>query len=285
MQSAAILSDLARGDAHAAGRLLPLVYDELRKLAAARMAEQAPGNTLDPTALVHGAYLRLVGPANAVRWDIRGDFFAAAAEVTRRTLVEAAQPAAPDPRSDLVALGAALSKLATVDPQASKLVELRDFTGFSGAEAAQALGISPARKRFLREARSFAKVRHESVVQVHAVEEQPLPYLVMELIPGEIRKTAGRSRSPPRSAQHGRTAGGRPGHTGVAFLMGEATPRSGLSAENVNTLCSLRELLSGDRIAVTRYRHGRGKLERLSPRPDARDGGADARWRFRPPAR
>jgi ECF sigma factor len=86
-----ILSDLARGDAHAAGQLLPLVYEELRKLAAARMAEEAPGNTLDATALVHQAYLRLVGPADAARWDNRGHFFAAAAEAMRRILVEAAR--------------------------------------------------------------------------------------------------------------------------------------------------------------------------------------------------
>ena len=86
-----ILSDLAQGDAQAAGQLLPLVYDELRKLAAARMAEEAPGNTLNATALVHEAYLRLVGPADAARWDNRGHFFAAAAEAMRRILVEAAR--------------------------------------------------------------------------------------------------------------------------------------------------------------------------------------------------
>ena len=158
-----ILSDLAQGDAHAAGQLLPLVYEELRKLAAARMAEEAPGNTLDATALVHEAYLRLVEPADAARWDNRGHFFAAAAEAMRRILVEAArrkqrekhggdrtrldldaaQSVAPDPRHDLVALDAALTRLEAEDPQAAKLVELRHFTGLSIAEAAQALGISP----------------------------------------------------------------------------------------------------------------------------------------------
>jgi RNA polymerase sigma factor (TIGR02999 family) len=158
-----ILSDLAQGDAHAAGQLLPLVYDELRKLAAARMAEEAPGNTLDATALVHEAYLRLVGPADAARWDSRGHFFAAAAQAMRRILVEAArrkrrarhggdrqrlplgaaQPAAPDARHDLVALDAALTRLAAEDPQAARLVELRHFTGLSVAEAARALGIAP----------------------------------------------------------------------------------------------------------------------------------------------
>src|SRR3979490_1002970 len=84
-----ILSDLSQGDAHAAGQLLPLVYDELRKLAAARMAEEAPGNTLNATALVHEAYLRLVGPEDAACWDNRGHFFAAAALAMRRILVEA----------------------------------------------------------------------------------------------------------------------------------------------------------------------------------------------------
>ena len=86
-----ILADLAKGDTHAAEELLPLVYEELRKLAAARMAEEAPGNTLNATALVHEAYLRLVEPADAARWDNRGHFFAAAAEAMRRILVEAAR--------------------------------------------------------------------------------------------------------------------------------------------------------------------------------------------------
>jgi RNA polymerase sigma factor (TIGR02999 family) len=158
-----LLSDLAGGDTHAAARLLPLVYDELRKLAAARMAEETPGNTLSATALVHEAYLRLVGPEDTPRWDSRGHFFAAAAAAMRRILVDAARrrkrekhggdlaridldaaaPAAPEPRDDLVALDAALTRLATVDPQAAKLVELRHFTGLSVQEAAQALGISP----------------------------------------------------------------------------------------------------------------------------------------------
>jgi RNA polymerase sigma factor (TIGR02999 family) len=158
-----ILSALAGGDAHAARQLLPLVYDELRKLAAARMAEEAPGNTLNATALVHEAYLRLVGPEGTPRWDSRGHFFAAAAEAMRRILVDAArrkrrdkhggdrhrldleavQPTVSAPRDDLVALDAALTKLAAQDPQAAKLVELRQFTGLSVTDAAQALGISP----------------------------------------------------------------------------------------------------------------------------------------------
>jgi RNA polymerase sigma factor (TIGR02999 family) len=158
-----ILSDLAQGDAQAAGQLLPLVYEELRKLAGARMAQEAPGHTLNATALVHEAYLRLVGPAAASRWDNRGHFFAAAAEAMRRILVEnarrkqrekhggnrqridldAAQPAAPDARHDLVALDDALTRLEAEDPQAAKLVELRHFTGLSVEESALALGISP----------------------------------------------------------------------------------------------------------------------------------------------
>src|SRR5271167_1871164 len=86
-----ILSDLAQGRAHAAEQLLPLVYEELRKLAAARMAEEAPGNTLNATALVHEAYLRLVGPADAARWENRRHFFAAAAEAMRRILIDNAR--------------------------------------------------------------------------------------------------------------------------------------------------------------------------------------------------
>src|SRR5438067_2847751 len=158
-----ILSTAAAGDPKAAAELLPLVYDELRKLAAARMAAESPGQTLQPTALVHEAYLRLVGAGDANRWDNRGHFFAAAAEAMRRILVDAARrkqrdkhggdrhrvdldaaaPAAPDPRHDLLALDAALTRLTVEDPQAARLVELRHFAGLSVAEAAQALGVSP----------------------------------------------------------------------------------------------------------------------------------------------
>jgi RNA polymerase sigma factor (TIGR02999 family) len=158
-----LLDAAAAGDRRAAADLLPLVYDELRQLAAARMAAESPDHTLQPTALVHEAYLRLVGPADEHRWEGRGHFFAAAAEAMRRILVDAARrkrrekhggdrnrvdldaasPAAPDPRHDLVALDAALTRLAAEDPQAARLVELRHFAGLSVAEAAQALGISP----------------------------------------------------------------------------------------------------------------------------------------------
>jgi RNA polymerase sigma factor (TIGR02999 family) len=163
-----LLDAAAAGDRQAAADLLPLVYDELRKLAAARMAAEAPGQTLQPTALVHEAYLRLVGPiapgeSPGATFAGRGHFFAAAAEAMRRILVDAARrrqrekhggdrnrvdlraaaPAAPDPRHDLIALDAALTRLADEDPEAARLVELRHFTGLSVAEAAQALGVSP----------------------------------------------------------------------------------------------------------------------------------------------
>src|SRR5438874_9090400 len=131
-----ILSNLAQGDAHPAGQLLPLVYEELRKLAAARLAEEAPGNTLDATALVHEAYMRLVGPADEARWENRGHFFAAAATAMRRVLIERARrkqraahgggrqrqelhpelAAAPAQDDDLLALDAALARLAERDP-------------------------------------------------------------------------------------------------------------------------------------------------------------------------
>jgi RNA polymerase sigma factor (TIGR02999 family) len=166
----AVMSDVTRlldaaaaGDRQAAADLLPLVYDELRQLAAARMAREAPGHTLDATALVHEAYLRLIGPADAARWDGRGHFFAAAAEAMRRILVESArrkyspkhggplrrQPidpadlAAPESSADLLALDEALDKLAAVDPQAAELVKLRYFAGLTIPQAAAALGVSP----------------------------------------------------------------------------------------------------------------------------------------------
>lgn len=159
-----ILNAITEGDPSAASQLLPLVYDELRKLAAQRLAHQAPGQTLQPTALVHEAYLRLVRDPEGHDWDSRGHFFAAAAEAMRRILVEnarrksrykhggglmrhnldAAEPEAePEVREDLVALDEALTKLAATDPQAARLVELRYFAGLSIPEAAKALGVSP----------------------------------------------------------------------------------------------------------------------------------------------
>jgi RNA polymerase sigma factor (TIGR02999 family) len=159
-----ILSAVEQGDPQAASQLLPLVYDELRKLAAHRLAHQAPGQTLQPTALVHEAYLRLVGDIEGSDWDSRGHFFAAAAEAMRRILVEnarrkgrrkrgggltridldaAEQVAAPEIREDLLALDEALTKLTSVDAQAAQLVQLRYFAGLSIPEAAKALGVSP----------------------------------------------------------------------------------------------------------------------------------------------
>jgi RNA polymerase sigma factor (TIGR02999 family) len=159
-----ILSAIEQGDPNAASQLLPLVYDELRQLAAHRLAHENPGQTLQPTALVHEAYLRLVGGEHEAHWDNRGHFFAAAAEAMRRILVEnarrkgrhkrggdrtrrdldaAEQVAVPEIREDLVALDEALTKLASVDPQGAQLVQLRYFAGLSIPEAAETLGVSP----------------------------------------------------------------------------------------------------------------------------------------------
>jgi RNA polymerase sigma factor (TIGR02999 family) len=157
-----VLEAVRRGDEGAAARLLPLVYDELRRLAAARLAREAPGHTLDATALVHEAYLR-VAEADP-HFDNRGHFFSAAAEAMRRILVDAARRkkagkhggglnrhdaadlpiAAPEPAEDLVALDAALDQLAAVDPPKAELVKMRYFAGLTIEEAADALGISAA---------------------------------------------------------------------------------------------------------------------------------------------
>jgi RNA polymerase sigma factor (TIGR02999 family) len=157
-----LLDAAAAGDRRAAADLLPLVYDELRQLAAARMAAEVPGHTLDATALVHEAYLRLVGPADAARWENRAHFFAAAAEAMRRILVEAARRKArvrhggdrgrvplPDDLAgragggeDLVAVSEALDRLAAADPQAAELVKLHYFAGLTVEQAAAALGVS-----------------------------------------------------------------------------------------------------------------------------------------------
>jgi RNA polymerase sigma factor (TIGR02999 family) len=159
-----ILSAIDQGDPHAAEQLLPLVYDQLRRLAARRLSREAPGQTLTATALVHEAYLRLVGGGEAPHWDGRGHFFAAAAEAMRRILVEGArrkrshkhggglarqpldeaQVAAPEAPEDLLALDEALDKLAARDPAKAELVKLRYFAGLTIEQAAKALGISPA---------------------------------------------------------------------------------------------------------------------------------------------
>ena len=151
-----------RGDRQAAADLLPLVYDELRKLAAAKMATEAPGHTLNGTALVHEAYLRLVGPADDRRWENRGHFFAAAAEAMRRILVETARrkrrirhggdlqrvelpfdgPATNNTQEDVIAIHEALDSLANDDCQAAELVKLHYFAGLTIEQAASVLGIS-----------------------------------------------------------------------------------------------------------------------------------------------
>ena len=157
-----ILSAIEQGDPQAAEHLLPLVYEELRKLAAARLAQEKSGQTLQATALVHEAYVRLVGPAEGQQWDHRGHFFAAAAEAMRRILIEAARRkqrlkhgggrvqeqeaadiACPEKPKRLLALDEALDQLTIANPQAAELVKLRYFAGCSNAEAATLLGISP----------------------------------------------------------------------------------------------------------------------------------------------
>ena len=159
-----ILSAIEQGEAHAAEQLLPLVYSELRQLAAEKLAQETPGQTLQATALVHEAYLRLVDHERAQHWNSRGHFFAAAAEAMRRILIEIARrkggPAAGGRhvrvelsdvpaelhRSDLdlLALSEALEKLETKDPRAAELVKLRFFAGLTRHQAAEALGVSVA---------------------------------------------------------------------------------------------------------------------------------------------
>jgi RNA polymerase sigma factor (sigma-70 family) len=179
-----ILSAIEQGDPHAADQLLPLVYDELRKLAAQKLAQEKPGQTLQPTALVHEAYLRLVTPSKSplstpsvsppskegdlegvgVHWDSRRHFFAAAAEAMRRILIDRArrqqtqkhggqreridleevEAVAPSCSTDLLALDEALAKFAVEDPVKAQLVTLRYFAGLSVQEAADTLGISRA---------------------------------------------------------------------------------------------------------------------------------------------
>ncbi len=157
-----ILNQIESGDPSAGDKLLPLVYDELRKLAAAKLAQEKPGQTLQATALVHEAYLRLAGTGiNDQSWNSRGHFFAAAAEAIRRILVEKSRAKRCDKRGgsaqrvelfedqwisnitpdQILAVDEALERLAQDDPVASEVVKLRYFTGMSVAEAADALGI------------------------------------------------------------------------------------------------------------------------------------------------
>jgi RNA polymerase sigma factor (TIGR02999 family) len=157
-----ILERVERGDGNAAAQLLPLVYEELRKLAAHKMAQEAPGHTLQPTALVHEAWLRLVGKDNQATFQNRAHFFAAAAEAMRRILIETARRkhsqqrgghlkrteldedavALDRPTEEVLAVNEALEKLANQDPAAADLVKLRYFAGMTLAQAAEALGLS-----------------------------------------------------------------------------------------------------------------------------------------------
>jgi RNA polymerase sigma factor (TIGR02999 family) len=171
-----ILSAIDGGDPHAAEQLLPLVYNELRKLAAQKMAQEKPGQTLDATALVHEAYIRLVDSETCQRWDSRGHFFAAAAEAMRRILVDKARrkrrpvhggdlrrvnldeacSVIGAPLEELVALDEALSRLAIEAPEKAELVKLRCFAGCSLEEAAELRGISIATaKRYWAYARAW----------------------------------------------------------------------------------------------------------------------------------
>lgn len=159
-----VLSGIEQGDPHAAAQLLPLVYDELRKLAAQKLGRESPGQTLQATALVHEAYLRLVGDGAEPHWNSRGHFFAAAAEAMRRILVESARRknrlkhggelervdldsgclASPSPSLDILALDEALSRLAETEPAKAELVKLRFFAGLTMPEAAATLSVSLA---------------------------------------------------------------------------------------------------------------------------------------------
>ena len=159
-----ILSQIESGDPHAADQLLPLVYDQLRKLAVAKLAREKPGQTLQATALVHEAYLKLVDVHNAQHWNSRGHFFAAAAEAMRRILIAQARHKASlkaggqrqrvdvsaveleiqGPQLDVIALDLALEQLAARDSRAAALVKLRFFAGLTMPQAAEVLGVSLA---------------------------------------------------------------------------------------------------------------------------------------------
>jgi RNA polymerase sigma factor (TIGR02999 family) len=164
-----MLNAIEAGDSKAASELLPLVYDELRKLAAARMAEEKPGQTLQATALVHEAYVRLVGDGCTRNWDGRGHFFAAAAEAMRRILVDNArrkncvkhggdlrrvdlldgEVTSPTDDQQILLLDEALTRLAAIRPQAAELIQLRFFSGLQVEEAAPFLGLSTRTARRL----------------------------------------------------------------------------------------------------------------------------------------
>lgn len=164
-----ILGQIQAGDPTAAEQLLPLLYDELRKLAEQKLAHEKPGQTLQATALVHEAYVRLVDSDKAQQWNSRGHFFGAAAEAMRRILVENArrkvrskhgggrvreelessQIVAPEVPEDLIALDEALQRLAEHDPQSAELVMLRYFAGLTIPQAAEILDVSPRKADFI----------------------------------------------------------------------------------------------------------------------------------------
>jgi RNA polymerase sigma factor (TIGR02999 family) len=194
-----ILSGIEAGDPHAAEQLLPLVYDELRRLAAQKLAQENPGQTLQATALVHEAYLRLVDVEQAQHWDSRGHFFTAATEAMRRILIDNARQkrrhkrgsgrqrvplaeadvAAQPPADDLLALDEALARLAAAHPVKAELVKLRYFAGLSEQEAA-ALGLSRATaSRYWTFARAWL---------IHELDEET------KKIPKEVRRAAAKER-------------------------------------------------------------------------------------------
>ena len=176
-----ILSAVEQGEPQAAEQLLPLVYDELRKLAAVRLAQEKPGQTLQPTALVHDAYLKLVDTDKAQHWNSRGHFFGAAAEAMRRILVDQARRKQADkrggkgrrvpmdaadvgftsPADELLDVDEALTRLAAEDPQAARLIQLRYFAGLSIEDAAEVVGIS---RSTAYEHWSFARVRLKTLL-------------------------------------------------------------------------------------------------------------------------
>jgi RNA polymerase sigma factor (TIGR02999 family) len=176
-----ILSAIEQGDPSAAGQLLPLVYDELRKLATQRMAQEKPGQTLQATALVHDAYLRLVEGEKVQNWNSRGHFFAAAAEAMRRILVDqarrkkagkrggqgqrvpldAADLGYSSPAEQILDIDEALTRLASEDDTAARLIQLRYFGGLSIEDAAEAVGIS---RSTAYEHWSYARVRLKALL-------------------------------------------------------------------------------------------------------------------------
>ncbi len=176
-----VLSAIEQGDPHAAELLMPLVYQELRALAASRLAQEQPGQTLQATALVHEAYLRLVGRDAAAHWNSRAHFFAAAAEAMRRILVdqarrkqadkrggrgrrvplEAADVGLTSPADELLDIDEALTRLAAEDPQAARLIQLRYFSGLSIEDAAEVVGVS---RSTAYEHWSYARVRLKTLL-------------------------------------------------------------------------------------------------------------------------